>query len=157
MNNFYSRLRVGDNTDLLHLKICLASKDFCRDVPLYLLAVNNSSKFISTVLGADLSLSAPSLRPKPGEQVSVKCTVSAGEAFRGWFRQQSGGGFSQVPQSSSASVQVEANSPVYTLRFTDVEVSQGGKYECRGSLNNKESFTLEVACKCYCIQMMLFV
>ena len=96
-----------------------------------------------TFIGADVSLSASSLRPKPGEEVSTDCTLT-GETYDGWFKISDG---SRVSSSQSKTVRVETDGSKYTLRFTNVEVSQGGLYECRGSINRK-TFTLNVACKC---------
>ena len=93
-----------------------------------------------TFVGADVSLSRPAFRAEPGEEVSVDCTLTGGETFDGWFKDGS-------KVSNSQTVRVETDGNIHTLRFTNVELSQGGQYECRGSTNRK-TFTLGVACKC---------
>ena len=91
-----------------------------------------------------MTLSVPSLRPKPGEEVSVTCNLTAGEGFVGWFKSSDG---SKVSDVSSDTVRVETKKNEYTLRFTNVKLSQAGDYECRGRTNRK-TFQLQVACKC---------
>lgn len=100
-----------------------------------------------------MSLSTPSLRPKPGEEVSVDCTLTAGEAYIGWYKISDG---SKVSDSPSETVRVETDGNRYTLRFTYVKVSQGGQYECRGRLN-KKTFELQVACKCCFVCFRLII
>ena len=98
--------------------------------------------FVCTVIGAELNLSRPSMRPKVGEKIAVLCTVSGGETFSGWYKP----GGSRVTDTPTATIRVEASGNTYKLTFADVKVSQGGKYQCRGSKNSKD-FLLQVACK----------
>ena len=74
-----------------------------------------------------------------GATASVDCTVT-GETFLGWFK----GG---IKITNSAKIRVESNGPKHTLRFDDVQVSDGSdNYECRGS-SNKVKLIVQVACK----------
>ena len=70
------------------------------------------------------------------------CTVSGGETFLGWFKENN-------RISQSASVQLIPNGNQHTLKLVSVKVSYGGKYECRGNLNKPATLTVEIGGK-YC-------
>ena len=70
--------------------------------------------------------------------------VSGRETFRGWFKDNK-----RISKLTSASVHVTSNGNDHTLNLVDVKVNFGGKYECRGNLNQPATLTVEIGGK-YC-------
>ena len=86
-----------------------------------------------------------SLRPSLGETTSSTCTVSGGETFLGWFKDNN-----RISESTSASVHVTSNGiNKHTLNLVGVKVNYGGEYECRGNVNKPAKLTVEIGGK-YC-------
>ena len=90
---------------------------------------------------ADVTLSKTQITPSPGKTNSVTCTVT-GETFRGWFKPDN----TKVSTSKSDKIYVETTGNAHKLKLTDVKVSYGGTYECRGSLKTA-SLIVHVECK----------
>ena len=84
------------------------------------------------------------MRPSLGETVTSICTVSGGETFLGWFKDNK-----RISESASDSVHFKSNGNQHTLNLGSVKVSYGGKYECRGSSNQPATLTVEIGGK-YC-------
>lgn len=91
---------------------------------------------------ATVTLSKNLITPSPGKTNSVTCTVSGGERFIGWFDPAG----KRVPTSSSEKIFVETNGNDHKLKLTDVKVSYGGTYTCKGNTNSK-SLKVHVECK----------
>ena len=72
------------------------------------------------------------------------CTVSGGETFLGWYKDNN-----RISQSASASVHFTSNGNQHTLNLVGVKVNYGGEYECRGSFNQPAKLTVEIGGK-YC-------
>ena len=72
------------------------------------------------------------------------CTVSGGERFLGWYKDNN-----RISQSASDSVHFTSNGNQHTLKLVSVKVSYGGKYECRGNSNKPATLTVEISGK-YC-------
>ena len=82
------------------------------------------------------------MRPSLGEMVTSTCTVSGGETFLGWYKDNK-----RISESLSASVHFISNGNQHTLKLVGVKVSYGGKYECRGNLNKAATLTVEISGK----------
>lgn len=91
---------------------------------------------------ATVTLSKTLITPSPGKTNSVTCTVSGGERFTGWFDPAG----KKVPTSSSEKIYVETTGNNHKLKLTDVKVSYGGTYTCKGTTNS-ESLKVHVECK----------
>lgn len=92
--------------------------------------------------GAEVSLSPPSFNSAENKQVKIKCTVSAGETFVGWFRKKDNTKIMATQPTSE--IYVSSSGDVHTLVFPNVRVKLGGEYTCRGDTNEK-IFTLGVS------------
>ena len=84
------------------------------------------------------------MRPNLGETVTCTCTVSGGETFSGWYKDNN-----RISQLESDSVHFTSNGNRHTLKLVSVKVSYGGKYECRGNSNKPATLTVEIGGK-YC-------
>lgn len=82
---------------------------------------------------ATVTLSKTLITPSPGKTNSVTCTVSDGERFIGWFDPAG----KKVPTSSSEKIYVETTGNNHKLKLTDVKVSYGGTYTCKGTTNSE--------------------
>ena len=72
------------------------------------------------------------------------CTVSGGETFSGWYKDNN-----RISQLDSDSVHFTSNGNQHTLKLVSVKVSYGGKYECRGNSNQPATLTVEIGGKYY--------
>ena len=81
----------------------------------------------------------------PGSTKTILCAIDGGETFKEW----------KLPNGKTVSTQNKASRPhmeyvppeSYNLVIEDVEIKDGGNYECHGNSGNKAPFLLEIPCK----------